>query len=80
MFQNKKLVGALVRFIVIFGVLVIPWPGWNEFYSSYFRALGQDVFSRQEGQRVVLFEPLPIATRLFQPRLEDDAGQPLPGG
>jgi len=55
MFQNKKLIGAFLRFIVIFGVLVIPWPGWNAIYSSYFRALGEAAFSRQDTQRVVLF-------------------------
>ena len=56
MFQNKKLIGAFVRFIVIFGVLVIPWTGWNAIYSSYFRALGTVAFSRQDAQRVVLFD------------------------
>ena len=56
MFQNKKLIGAFVMFVVIFGVLIVPWPGWNAIYSSYFRALGELAFSRQNDRRVVLFE------------------------
>jgi hypothetical protein len=55
--SSKQIPGAILRFVVIFGLLVIPWPGWNEFYSSYFRALGQAAFSRQDDQRVVLFQP-----------------------
>ena len=57
MFQNKKLFGAFVLFIVIFGLLVTPWPGWNGIYSGYFRALGRAVLGHTEGQKVVLFEP-----------------------
>jgi Na+-driven multidrug efflux pump len=47
----------VARFIVIFGLLIFPWPGWNEIYSGYFRALGQAVFSRQDDQRIVQFNP-----------------------
>jgi hypothetical protein len=58
MWQPKThIIGAVGRFIVIFGLLVLPWPGWNAIYGSYFRALGQAVFSRPDDQRVVLFEP-----------------------
>lgn len=47
----------LFRFVIIFGLLIVPWPGWNEFYGQYFRGLGQMAFSREEGKRVVLFAP-----------------------
>ena len=57
MLQPKQIVFAVARFTVIFGLLIFPWPGWNEMYGSYFRALGQTVFSRQDEQRVILFQP-----------------------
>ena len=57
MLQRKQIIGALTRFAVIFGLLIIPWPGWNEIYGGYFRALGQAVFSRRDDQRIVLFKP-----------------------
>jgi hypothetical protein len=55
--QPKYILRAAGRFIVIFGLLILPWPGWNDIYSSYFRALGQMAFSREDDQRIVLFEP-----------------------
>ena len=51
-----------LRFAVIFGLLIIPWPGWNEMYGSYFRGLGQAAFSRDEGRRLVTFSPNTGAT------------------
>ncbi|MCE0523398.1 MAG: hypothetical protein LV480_10865 [Methylacidiphilales bacterium] len=54
---KNPLIGAAGRFIVIFGLLVLPWPGWNAAYSGYFRALGQAVFGHQDEQRIVRFVP-----------------------
>jgi len=53
----KQIIGPLLLFVLIFGLLVFPWPGWNALYGSYFRALGEAAFSRTDDQRVVLFEP-----------------------
>jgi hypothetical protein len=47
----------VVLFGVIFGLLIFPWPGWNDLYGAYFRALGEAAFSRPSGPRIVLFEP-----------------------
>ena len=33
----KQIIGPLLRFAVIFGLLVVPWPGWNEIYGSISR-------------------------------------------
>jgi len=50
--------GFLLRFVVIFGLLIAPWPGWNVAYSHYFQALGQMAFnSSGEGPRKVIFQP-----------------------
>lgn len=55
--QINPIIGAVGRFAVIFGLLVLPWPGWNEIYGAYFRAFGQAAFSRQDDQRIVRFQP-----------------------
>ena len=48
----------LLRFVVIFGLLIAPWPGLNEAYSHYFQSLGQMVFNPAgETQRMVIFSP-----------------------
>ena len=57
MSRPNSILGAVTRFIVIFGLLTLPWPGWNEIYSGYFQALGQAAFSRQDDPRIVLFQP-----------------------
>jgi len=57
---SKQIISAVGGFIVIFGLLMVPWPGWNGIYGGYFRALGQAAFSCPDEQRVVLFEPHPM--------------------
>ena len=53
---HNPIAGFLLRFVLIYGLLIFPWPGWNELYGEYFRGLGQVVFSRDDGNRLVLFE------------------------
>ncbi len=53
---RNPIVGFFCRFAIIFGLLIVPWPGWNELYGQYFRALGQMAFTRDGDKRVVLFE------------------------
>ena len=48
----------LLRFLVIFGLLIAPWPGLNQAYSRYFQSLGQMVFGASgDGPRKVVIEP-----------------------
>lgn len=54
---RNPIIGFLCRFALIYGLLILPWPGWNELYGDYFRALGQMAFSRDGEKRIVLFEP-----------------------
>jgi hypothetical protein len=54
------ILGAVGRFAVIFGLLILPWPGWNPGYGSYFRALGQAAFTRQDGRQIVWLQPQPV--------------------
>ncbi len=57
LWQRKQLLGAVGRFVVIFCLLIAPWPGWNDLYRDYFQALAETAFSRQDDQRVVGFQP-----------------------
>ena len=50
--------GFVVRFAVMFGLLIAPWPGWNQAYGEYFRGFGQWIFSGESDARVVMFAPL----------------------
>jgi hypothetical protein len=48
--------GSLLRFSLIFCLLIVPWPGFNELYGAYFRAFGTFVFTRDNSPRLVVFD------------------------
>jgi hypothetical protein len=56
MLRNPLLIFG-VQFVVIYGLLIAPWPGWRDFYAGYFRALGTAAFSRPDGPRAISFDP-----------------------
>jgi len=47
--------GFVCRFAVIYGLLIVPWPGVNELYARYFTSLGQMAFFREGEKREVQF-------------------------
>jgi hypothetical protein len=53
---RRLILGFLIRFVVVFGFLILPWPGWNEFYGQGFRALGNAVFAREDERWILHFE------------------------
>ncbi len=59
MASRKLIVGFFWRFTLLYGLLILPWPGLNEIYGSYFRALGQRVFAHESGPRLLRFEAVP---------------------
>ena len=63
MLPRKYVGGFLWRFILVYGLLIVPWPGFNEAYGRYFRALGQMVFPQERGARFVRFEAVPAELR-----------------
>ena len=75
----KQIIGPLLLFVLIFGLLVFPWPGWNALYGSYFRTLGEAAFSRPDDQRVVLFEPHSVQHGFSTLEYAHDVGQPHAG-
>ena len=84
-FTRGLAMGFLLRFVAIFGILIAPWPGWNQAYSPYFQSLGQMAFNPAgESRRMVVFAPasgkIPwMDTRLTleNAELADDAGKGL---
>ena len=56
-FPTARLLGFIGRLALIYTLLVLPWPGWSALYSRYFQALGRAAFVRDDGQRIVTFEP-----------------------
>ena len=52
----RLILGFLIRFVIVFGLLILPWPGWNEFYGQGFRALGNAVFGREDEKCILYFE------------------------
>jgi hypothetical protein len=46
----------LCRFVAVFVILVIPWPGLNNVYNGMFRTMARLVFAEQSGQRQLSFE------------------------
>lgn len=59
MVPRRVFMGFLWRFALLYGVLIAPWPGFNENYGRCFRRVGEWVFAREEGLRLVHFEPVP---------------------
>ena len=56
MLRNKPILWFFVRLCLLYGLLIIPWPGFNEAYGRYFSELGNIVFDRDDGKRIVRFE------------------------
>lgn len=53
--REYRLIAILVRFALIFGLLIYPYRGLDEGYASCFRFLGTIVFDRDGDARVVRF-------------------------
>ncbi|MEI6070619.1 MAG: hypothetical protein WCS31_02415 [Verrucomicrobiae bacterium] len=43
-------------FVLTYGLLIAPWPNWNDFYSSYYRALCNAAFTHFPGDMILQFE------------------------
>lgn len=48
----------LCKFVVLYTLLVLPWPGWEGIYGSFFRGLARPVFGSVRGERELTFERL----------------------
>ena len=66
---RSPIVSFLCGFVLLYIVLVLPWPGWERIYGSCFRAIGRAVFSAESGRRELSFETAegtdhPLSTRV----------------
>lgn len=64
MLHNRKLTAFFCRCALLFGVLIFPWPGMSRIYGRYIIALGQGVFGKERGKRILIFERGPKDPRL----------------
>ena len=46
----------LLRLVLVYGLLILPWPGVSDCYGAFFRGLGRLVFSSEDGRRELDFE------------------------
>jgi hypothetical protein len=42
--MTRQFVKFVLRFAVLYALVVSPWPGWRKSYGDYFRALGNLVY------------------------------------
>jgi hypothetical protein len=56
MLFRSLILGFLIRFVVVFGLLIFPSPTWNKLYGRGFRAVGNAVFARDDEKCVLYFE------------------------
>ena len=59
----------LVRFALVYALLLLPWPGFDDAYSAYFRAFGSMVFAGTERTEIT-FETATDLPRKNLTRLE----------
>jgi hypothetical protein len=54
----RRIAGFLCRFVLFYGVLIAPWPGWNGVYGRWFRAFNQSFFHSNQ-HRILSIEAAP---------------------
>ena len=54
---NRRALGSFACALVIFyGILIIPWPHFNQLYGRYLQTIGNACFEKKSDQRVIRFE------------------------
>jgi len=70
MLESRQITIFLCRLAVVYVLLLLPWPGFREFYGAYFRAFGGMIFAGQTERSEMTFEtpepnsPRPQDTRI----------------
>jgi hypothetical protein len=67
--QRKSIALFFCRFVLLYLVLVIPWPGWERIYGNGFRAVGRILFASKSGLRELTFGPLGQAPHPWYTRI-----------
>lgn len=59
--RRRPVARFLASFAIIYGLFILPWPGWSALYGEYFRAFNRLIFVREGERRILFFAPLPGA-------------------
>ena len=62
MLGPKQLARFLASLAVIYGLLLVPWPGWKEHYSAWVCGLARIAFASEHGRLWARFEPEPAGS------------------
>lgn len=55
--QYSPLAWFFLRVLLLYGLLIYPWSGFNAAYGSYFATLGNAFFCQKAGPQIVHLEP-----------------------
>jgi hypothetical protein len=80
--ERKEVLRFFTVLAVVYGLLLLPWPGGRTAYVRWFCGLGNVVYAREHSRLLVLFEPEPANSgRPFDARLTvANRAQVLPDG
>ena len=56
--------------LLIYGLLIAPWPGAKQLYAGYFRGLGRLVLADDGGRRMLDFQPLDDSDHRWPPNFD----------
>jgi hypothetical protein len=59
----KPVLRFLCWFIPVYALLIAPWPGSRDLYSSYLRSVARLVLAENNSRRILRFEEVPLAKR-----------------
>lgn len=54
--RRNTIARFLCWFALLYVLLVLPWPGWERAYGTYFRVLARTFFAAKSGDRELTFE------------------------
>ena len=67
---RRIMIGFLARLLIVYAVLIAPWPGIRKAYARGYRAVASVVFYRFGPAGRVNFEPLSDSTKLMDTRIQ----------
>jgi len=81
MMRLRPIAGFLLVCVFLYGLLIVPWPGWNRAYARYFCAMGSVFYPDGGGRRLIRF----AVARTEHPSIDTsitiaDRGRTNPGG
>lgn len=54
--SRRQLCHFVVPFMIAYGLMIAPWPGWNKCYGDYFQSFGNCFLSEQNEVRTLRFQ------------------------